>query len=436
MSAAQVAPVQPAVQAPVRSSEPAPADPRLYRGLFGGAGPAPGLSLILSGSGGYDTNVLAAQPGGDTPGTVGNGDRFAGQFGDATSVLTYLFQGQRRSFNVSATSNLRYYPNLADPLAQSHSLAAGASVPVGAWTFAGTQSLHYSSFYHFVPGVPTLAPNGGAGPVTADSGVAELETISLDTALDVTQAFGPRNSIRYHFNRRSIDTRALDRQLVTMGGGAAYRRAMTRYGGLRIGYSYQQAQYSRGQLEPSRMHNIDSGFDYERPLSFSRRTTVGFSGGMQMLERVDTRFYRFQGSATVSHQFGRTWLLRAHYDRGAQFIDIVPDPMYSDTVTAHFGGFLVGRVLQLSIDGSYSDGRLSYTTQQSALVTYNGSANIEWALGEKFTFFGSYAYYGYDFGDTVSLAIPISRSVERHTVRGGVRVWFPLLRQRGQRGNR
>ena len=69
-------------------------------------------------------------------------------------------------------------------------------------------------------------------------------------------------------------------------------------------------------------------------------------------------------------------------------------------------------------------------------MTYSAGGVAEWGVGRYFTFFGSYAYYSYDFGQDVTLPSEVARAVGRHSVSGGVRVWLPFMTQRGSSGSR
>ncbi len=431
--------------ASAQTTEPPP-PPRPYRGLFGGGADVtqPGLRLVLSGAGGHDSNLLATQQGGagSTSALLQRG--FSGQFGEGSSTLTYLRQRGDTSFTVGGSSTGRLYPQLDRPTTQSHFATAQLDFRIGRrWAVSLGQSAHYASFYHLeaVPtGVgsfaqpPSLAPPVAVSP---DAGVGSNGTHGYDSNVNLTQFFGPRNTVAYHYMRRKSDTGFANRRLNSWGAGALYQRGMTRYSALRVGYSYVEGRYQGAPVATrTPLHDVDTGIDYARPLSFSRRTTVGFSGGMLMFNRDNAMLYRFQGASNIAHEFGRTWNLDLAYNRGAQLVDVLDAPVFSDTVTGHLGGFLGGGRLELSIDGDYSNGQLSYSANRNDMVSYSGSGRLEYALNDRWMMYGAYTYYSYDFGANVTLPAELLPAVARHSARVGFSVWFPLTTQRGSRGTR
>ena len=419
-----------AQQAPVEA--PPPQQQRTYRGLFRGGEEAPGLALILSGAGGYDTNALAGQQGGG--GSELQQGQLAGSFTEGNGTLSYLRFSNGTELSVLGAGSVRYYPHDLAPTTHSVSAAAAFGFGLGQrWRINVRQAGSHSSFNQLVAVPRGPLPAEFVVPLeapTPDTSVMGRDAVSFDSGADATQTLSPRNSIVYHLTYRSTEL-GFDRQRLTMyGGGVRFNRRASRYASLRVGYGYQQADY--GDPHPlTELHNLDTGFDYARPLSFSRRTTVGVSTGMEAFERQDVLFYRAQITAHLVHEIGRTWNIRGMYDRGAQFVELLGEPVYADTFSAHAGGFLVGRRLEMSVDGYYSNGQLTYTFNQNAMVTYTGSASLEWGLSPNWSIHTSYGYYSYRFGQDVTLPTGLLPETKRHSVRVGVSYWIPLMTARG-----
>ncbi len=435
------APASAQVAAPPSGAVPG-ATQQQYRGLFRGDATTPGLGLVLSGAEGYDTNVLAEQGGG---GNSRTSPGVAGEFTEGRGQLTYLTTHGATTVSLSGSSRLRYYPGFDNPTTHNHSAAAAVSFGIGRrFNLALTQSAFYSSFYQvtaFPAAVGSITPAIPGEVVvsavpTIDSHVSGQAMYGTDSGAELTQTIGGRDSVRYHVMRRQYKTGFAQRDILTQGGGATYNRQMSRYGAVRLGYGYQVADYDRQLAGSTKIHNFDTGYDYSRPLSFSRRTRVGFNSGMQAFDRADRTFYHLLLGANVSHQLGRTWAMDVLYARGAQFIDVVDQPMYADSVSAHADGYLIGRRLHLSIDGRYSNGQLTTTLRQDRLVTYTGSTRLEWGLSESLAAYGTYAFYSYDFGQNIALPEGLQSRVERQSVTGGLRLYLPLITQRGSRGTR
>jgi hypothetical protein len=184
------------------------------------------------------------------------------------------------------------------------------------------------------------------------------------------------------------------------------------------------------------MHMINSGYQYARPLSFLRRTTVGFSTGAQAFERRSAMVYRALVTGNIERELGRTWTLTGNYNRGAQFVAIVGEPVYADSVGVRLGGLLGGRRLGYVIDGLYSNGNLTYTVTQNRVITYAGGTSLQWAIAEHWSLVGTYGYHKYEFGDNVPRPPGLAPEVGRHSVRVGVSYWLPLTIERGAIGSR
>ena len=433
----------------VASAQDEPEDPpapplavRADRGLFGGDRTVPGLSLLLTGGGGYDSNVLAGQQGGG--GNNLQQGQYGGNFGDAGASLRFLNVNGRTVVNTVASSNVRYYPGVDTPASQSHSFAADVQFAAGQrWQFDARQAVVYSTFNRIIP-----IPSGPVIPLdteiaalpgapSADLGVLARKAWAYESEVVATQTLSSRSRMHYSAMRHRSEI-GLDRQaVVAQGGGATYQRQMTRYGGLRLGYTFQQANYHRpGSPDIVRMHNLDTGYDYERPLSFSRRTTAGFSTGMQAFDRRDVLFYRAQVTGFLSHQLGRTWELSGSYDRGVQLVDVFEEPVYANSIVAHAGGLIGGQRLSLMMDASYSNGRLTATLNQNQMITYAGTSRLQYAISERWGLFSTYSYYYYEFGSNVPLPTGLLPEVGRHSARIGASYWLPLIAQRGARGIR
>jgi hypothetical protein len=428
------APSQPQPQPPGSESRPE----RPYRGVFGGAEGAmqpEGLSLLLDGYGGRDSNVLASQRGGSNNPFAG----VAGQYVGGSAALNYLWTRRQSLFAATASGDIRKYPTLDVPLFQSYAASVNGQFAMGRrFTVDLRQDATHSSFYQL-----GFAPRAGASPSeqpvtlppSADQGLSGSASSGFVSAATLTQTLDSRSTLEYSYVRRQTHYESDGRDFLLNRGNVAFRRGLTRYSTLRLGYGYQQADY--GFTDPIVIQDIDVGIDYARPLSFSRRTRVGFSIGSSVLTRESVNFYRVGGTADITHEIGRTWSLVGAYVRGMQFTEVIPEPIYTDAVTARANG-LAGRRLELSLDAHYSTGQLTIDRRGSGLRTYGASPMVQWALTERLALYGTYAFYHYAFGEGVTVPADLRRDVDRHSIRGGVRLWVPLLthRQRGDSGLR
>jgi hypothetical protein len=387
------------------------------------------LTLLLDGYGGHDSNILADQPG-------SGGSEFQnvpGQFGGGSAVLNYLWMRGQKVFNASASSGLREYIGVDLPLTHSHSASALFSFPLGPLQMTLRQDARYASFYQLavlphIDGALVHVPLPEL--VSPDTSLAEQATFGYDTAIEATHSLGTRNTVEYQYTRAHTEFREGGGQFSAQRADALFRRNLTRYATLRLGYGYHTASYTVSSA-PTKIHNIDVGVDYGRPLSFSRRTRVGFSVGSSALERGDATIYRLQGNANIAHEIGRTWRVVGGYDRGAQFVEILPEPMYASTIGVMAGGLVGGRRLELRLNGSYSSGRLVLSSSGRGLVTYVAGGELQWAATRQVAVYGSYGFHHYEFGVNAAVPTELRRPISRHSIRIGARLWVPLFTQRG-----
>ena len=125
---------------------------------------------------------------------------------------------------------------------------------------------------------------------------------------------------------------------VSYGGG--YSHSVSRYASLRLGYAQQDTDYSF-EAAPKRRYtqrNYDVGVNYSRPLSLSRRTTFSFGTGSAVLDDGTETFFNVTGSASLSHQIGRTWEANVVYARGLGTVAGFVEPTFADSVNANLRG--------------------------------------------------------------------------------------------------
>ncbi len=407
---------------------------RPYRGMFGGSDGAAqpvGFTALFDGYGGWDTNVLASQPGGGANQFAGVAGRFVG----GSAALNYLWTRGDSLLAASGFADLRKYPALDVPLFQSYSGFVNWQFPIGSrFRIDLRQDGLHSSFYQLAFSRRTdLAPSEQpiTRPPSMDQGLSGSATYGFETAARVTQTLTSRSTLEYGYMRRQTHYSFDGHDFLANRGDVTFRRGMTRYMTLRLGYGYEKANY--GTLVSTEIQNIDAGFDYSRPLSFSRRTRVGFSLGTSVMTRAHVNFYRMAGTANVTHEIGRTWAVEGTYERGMQLTDLSPQPFYADMVTAHVGG-MAARRIELTFDAVYSTGELTLGTRGTGLRMYSAVPMLQYALTHLVALYGTYGFYHHSVAQGVVVPGDLAREIDRHSVRGGVRLWVPISTRR-QRGN-
>nr|AHN98018.1 fungal specific transcription factor domain-containing protein [uncultured bacterium lac193] len=405
---------------------------RPYRGLFGGSEAntaADGLGLNLSGFGGYDGNVIA-----DQQGSVGARRPVAGSYGGGAGTLSYLVRGNRSSFGVAGTSQLRVYRASVAPAGTMQSLLMTATVPLARRvTLNIRQGVQYSPYYQLsiMPDLPSQdAPDVAAVDlVNVDQSVTAVDTWGSTTAVSAAQELGRSSTMRYEYGYRLTDFAEGPDDRHGQNAGVSFSRRMTRYATLRLGYEYQTAE-SRGGLNRTQVHNLDLGGGYSRPLSFSRRTTVGFSGGTTVLQSpARGSQVRILGDATVHHEMGRSWLARFVVRQDARYVEALPHPLYGYTSRGGVSGLITPRV-ELTIDGGYSSGRVDSGRANASYSSGTGTARVRLAVTRTLAWYTEYAYHQYAFGSGTGLAAAVAPDFQRHAVRAGLTLWIPIFTPR------
>jgi opacity protein-like surface antigen len=185
------------------------------------------------------------------------------------------------------------------------------------------------------------------------------------------------------------------------------------------------AQYGRSDgATRIQTRDLDIGLDYDRPISFSRRTTFSFSTGSSLTPEGGRTHYRVTGHAVLNHEIARTWTASLLYSRALQFVEAFPQPYFSDSISARVGGNASRRV-DLAFSGAYAVGEMSGAAGGGTLGTYTGTGGLTIAVNRHVALAADYLYYHYRLGQqTVSAVIP--NRLDRQTIRIGLKLWFPV----------
>ena len=415
--------------APAAAQQQPPTRPeRPYRGLFGGGvGNAEQLLTVnLSLGGGYDDNVLAdpAVSGG------GGGDprrSRGGSIGTAGAQLTYSLSRTRAGVNASIGTSSRYYPDMNDRSLGSHSGRVGAFLHLGQGTrLVASHSTSYQPFLTLGLFPQLLETPGPATPLNPEFEIERSDYFNHRSTVDLTQSVSRRGSLSVNYQRQLSDFKSADRDFSSHGGGARFSLGLSRGLGIRIGYGYTDALFSARGEGAVQGHNIDVGFDYSRPLSFSRRTTVSFGSGSAIIRDRDRNHYRLLANGTISHEIGRTWNASVAYARTAGFVEALSGPVFSDAVTLAYGG-MISRQLQLLSRASASVGDFTFTGAPSGFDTFTGSVGLTYGLTRNLGLGLQYSYYRYDFDQGAPLPTGVARNMDRQSLQANVNLWMPVV---------
>jgi hypothetical protein len=316
----------------------------------------------------YDDDVLASSTGSGSnrpPASAAAGQSgFYSAFGVG---LLYSHRGDSSSFRSWANSGAAYYPDQSELSAIYHQLGLSLSAPLGSRV-----NLYVSSFADYRPRyslqpIPLLEVPEPDPALAVSAGTAA-------PAPDIDYTIVPHESYRYggnaglHFSLTGrlnlgvdygrVQTTSSDglTDMQVQGGGAALRYKLTRNASLKAGYSRREATFEGLVRLPSVTEHINVGIDYHKALSITRTTQLRFGSGSAIAQdNRGRRRLEAIGSASLVHQFKRTWAAQSEYRRDVGYIEGFSQPVFSDSVSAGVGG-LVSRRVEFSADARYLNG--------------------------------------------------------------------------------
>ena len=403
---------------------------RPYRGLFGGdTGDAEQLLTLNFFAGvGYDDNLLLEQP------TQGSNDPRQGDGGGFNSFngqLSYSLDRTRVDFSAAFATAARYYPDLERSFIGSHALSLGAGLQLAKQTrFAASHTSRYQPFltFGYFALVPDLSAEGI--PPQQDQSIARSGYFTHLSGVDLTQEVSQRGSLSFNYRHQLSDAEADDRDFRTQTVGGRFVHGLAKGLGVRVGYGFNASSYQSATRDAIAAHNIDVGIDYNRALSFSRRTTLSFGTGTSaFVDRNDT-LYRLTGNASLTREIGRTWSASLAYLRTAGFLESVAAPVFADDVRLTWIGML-NRRLQFDARAWASVGEFARAGEGSGYDSYASQVTLTYGLTRYLGINGIYGFYRYSF-DESPLLPGFAREMSRHSVQVQLGLWLPLI-QSGRR---
>jgi len=412
------------------AAQPPPRVERPYRGLFGGGvgNTEQLLTLTASLGAGYDDNVLA-----DATGRGGStADPRAAQsgtFGQFAGDVSYGLDRTRVSFSASAATSSRYFPDLPAKFLGTHSGSVGTSLQLAEGT--RVMANHTTTYQPFqtLDLFPRLFETsfGQAQPGRQELSARLEDYLTHSSSVELTQRISRRSALVFSYAYRLSDFQERDGDFTTQSAGGRFTLGLMRGLGLRLGYAYSDGQYARlVDTRVVRGHNLDVGVDFNRALSFSRRTTLSFGTGSAAIVDRDRTYYRVTGNARLNREIGRTWNASLAYNRGVGFVETFSEPLFSDSLTVGVGG-MVNRRLQITSSIASSVGDVGLSGNGNGFDTYTGTVGVNFGLTRYMGLGVNYSYYRYSFESGVFLPAGFSREMDRQSVQAHLRVWVPLV---------
>jgi hypothetical protein len=416
LAGAQTAPPQdplaPTAVTPPVTRKPAPQ--HLTFGLF----VTEGLDFV---------NWTDDRPGVITDNRISQNSAFSG----FSANLGYSQLGDQKSFTAGAGADLRYYS--LEPGVVPSNFYGGAAISTRLSkrvAFRGSGNFGYSPFYSFGSFLLPSSVNEVRVP-SSDQNISRLDTYTSGGSGTLFWMLNNRSSIYGGYTLDYVTTPNEAYRVFSQGANAGFQRQMTKYLNLRLGYGYRRSeQYVLG-LPYFNVHTIDTGIGYRRPISSSRRTTLGFNAGSSLLSQAGMRAFTVTGDASLTYQMKRTWSTGVFYQRSISKVGGLLTPFVTDSMSGNISGLWSRRF------GFTGSGGLSLGS--SALLFHNtydsfyGSGRFHYELSRHLPVYVEYVYYQYEFSQSLGLAPGFPMSVRRSGIRGGIGWSTPLVGQRLER---
>jgi hypothetical protein len=425
------------IAAPAQAQTPKPRPERPYRGLFGGGvGNAEQiLKLNVSFSSGYDDDVTAGEQGG--PGNP-RSDSPASVFSRGAAALSYSLIRTKISFQATGTAATSYVPGALQNLVTSYSSSFGTSIKASSrTTLSAGMTVSRQPLYFYQPTFTQVFDLIFGETVLYDQNVLTIKqrrTMTTSSA-GVTHNLTKRLTANASAGYESSETtdHVSDYGSRSLNGGLAY--AVGKGLSMRAGYGVRNGEYDSPGEAPRaiRTQTIDGGVDYNKSLSFSRKTTLSFSSGTSVLNDGSQSNFLVTGHVNLGREIGRTWNANAGYYRQVSYSDVVHDPILSDSGTVSVSGLVSHRV-QLTAALGLSTGVVGFAVGGNDFRTYYGSISAQYDLTRHLALSFRYARYRYQFDSGVSLTPGVPSRSDRQMVSASVEFWEPLF-YRARRGN-
>jgi hypothetical protein len=420
------------VQTTPASAQDRPSRP--FRGIFAGGVGETGQLLTADASigAGYDDNLRAAATG------SGIGRPQASQGGVLGSLWTsinYALNRDTVSLYAGGGLSKRYYPDVEPSVWTSNSASVGAHWQMSTRTsFSVGSGIHYRPFTlnglfpvsdaPFVTGTPAPAVE----PVYLDQASSQDGYLSYTSSAGVGHRLSRRATLGVNYLFRGAEASSYSGDFHQHGVNGALDFEVSRGFGWGVGYGIRRTYYTT--RIPTNDHHIRASVNYNRALSFSRRTQLSFSTGSAAVTSETGRTqFRATGMASLTHELGRTWTAGVNYTRGVRFVDTLSDPLFGHSVSATVAGLLTRRLHF----ASNTHANLGTTNGRNYDVFYQ-SFTLQMAVNRFMSVSSIYSYYFYEFEQGVPLAPGVPNDVDRQSVRVFASLWAPIF-QRARRTN-
>ena len=352
----------------------------------------------------------------------------ASNSGAAAASFGYFGGGRRLSYGATASATAYYYPDFRGVSDGGASGAVAFGWKLGRnGKLSMSQQARWQPYYQldFVAPIDSVQSLANARDVS----VSRLESHGGDGNVEWSQKLGRRSSMTvdyaYRYTRWSISQGSFLWNAAT----ARLKHGVTRTFGLHLGYGYGQVKDSLAGATPQVLadgrppfvtNTADAGFDWTPGRTPARQTVVSVSAGAIQVSRQDERVYHPLADARVIQPLGAAVNARATYQRGVQFIEGFPGPLYADLAQVEVGWHAT-KWLEFSLGTDVSRGRIegpiAIGQQYDA---HSNTAGCRIALGRLLSLDAQYVRYDYAFDPTAVLPANVAHTLARQGLRVGL----------------
>ena len=290
-----------------------------------------------------------------------------------------------------------------------------------------SQSASYSPDYQF-GAIPLAAASSPGQAIQSRGDFANTRLTAYGSATDIglSRAISSRSTLSFSYGLRHTMFDRPEFNLTSQSIGVRLTRRLTRYASLRTGYGYRVADSALTKGRPTRDQDLDLGFDYNRSLSFSRRTVVSFSSGSSAVTQEGQTAFRLTGAGTLTHQMGRTWSAQLGLNRGVQLLEGFAQPVLSNVISAGLNGSL-GRRTRFTSSAAFTTGDVGLSSGgANNYSNWTTGVGLQVALSRSAALETQYFHYSHRFGDDVLRAPGLTTDLRKQGLRVSVTWRAPL----------
>lgn len=304
----------------------------------------------------------------------------------------------------------------------------------------GSLTHFYTPYFQFYPQFPSWTPAGLLMPPSSPYVATVIESHTYNATGGFTSYYSKQSSLSASFERRETRFSSRpDADLSMYGMRGVWSRQLNRDFRLKLGYGRERIHQAALSDAEFIYEFIDAGVDFERPLSRSRRTTLGLTTQTSIIRRPgESRRYRLDGRLMLNSWLSRTWSASINATRATEFMPGFIEPLFSDTVGGSLMGLLSRRVELIATvmagKGVFGTDALAFDDPRFAMA--NSTVQLNVAMTRHLGLFGQHAFYYFEIPARSSPVAPLDQ-LSRHTIVFGITAWIPVFNQeRGERDSR